>query len=220
MVNTAEVTATPSAELLTPDNAVILLIDYQPQMFFGTGSDDRGSIINAAVGLGMAAKVFDVPIILTTVAADTFSGPMLPALAELFPDHKLIDRTSMNAWEDDNVVEAIKATGRKKIVIAGLWTEVCVVMPTLSAIGQGYEVYVVADACGGVTAQAHQHAIHRTLRAGAVPMTWLQVLLELQRDWARSTTYDSVMNVVTARAGAYGQGVVYAKRFLSAHAAG
>lgn len=219
MINPAKVTATPSPDLLTPANAVMLLADYQPQMFFATGSDDRNSIINAVEGLSMAAKVFDVPVVLTTVTADSFAGPMLPALSALFPDQKTIDRTSMNAWEDDHVVEAIKATRRSKIIIAGLWTEVCVVLPTLSAINQGYEVYVVTDACGGTTPQAHERAIQRILRAGAAPTTWLQVLLELQRDWAHTNTYDNVMRTITAHGGAYGQGILYAERFLSAHTA-
>ncbi|HEY1972347.1 MAG TPA: hydrolase [Pseudonocardia sp.] len=213
------ITATPAPSLLTPDNCAVVFIDHQPQMFFGTGSSDRVEIINATVGLAKAARVFDVPAILTTVAADTFSGPILPELRDVFPDHKLIDRTSMNAWEDENLVAAVRATGRPKLVLAGLWTEVCIVMPTLCALAQGYEVYVVADACGGVTPQAHQHAIQRMVQAGATPVTWLQVMLELQRDWARTTTYDAVSDVVKQHGGAYGLGMVYAHRFLSVQAA-
>ncbi|MFI0713339.1 hydrolase [Streptomyces inhibens] len=214
------VSAAPSPDLLTPDNAVMLFVDHQPQMFFGTGSSDRTAIINSTVGLAKAAKLFDVPTVITTVAAESFSGPALPQLVDVFPEHKLIDRTSMNAWEDENLVEAIRATGRKKIVISGLWTEVCLVLPVLSAIGQGYEVYVVADASGGVTPQAHEHALERMSRAGAVTVTWVQVLLELQRDWARGETYNGVMEIVQEHAGAYGLGVVYAKHFIGANAAG
>ncbi|MDQ1006712.1 nicotinamidase-related amidase [Streptomyces sp. V4I23] len=214
------VSAAPSPDLLTPDNAVMLFVDHQPQMFFGTGSGDRGAIINNTVGLAKAAKLFDVPTVITTVAADSFSGPALPQLVDVFPDHKLIDRTSMNAWEDENLVDAIRATGRRKIVISGLWTEVCLVLPVLSALSQGYEVYVVADASGGVTPQAHEHALERMSQAGAVPVTWVQVLLELQRDWARGETYNGVMDIVKAHAGAYGLGVVYAKHFIGANAAG
>ena len=220
MVNIAEVTAAPSPDLLTPDNAVMLFVDHQPQMFFGTGSGDRTGIINATVGLAKAAKVFDVPVVLTTVAAESFSGPILPQLAEVFPDQKIIDRTTMNAWEDSAVVEAIKATGRKKIVISGLWTEVCIVLPVLSALGQGYEVYVVADASGGVSPQAHEHAVQRMIQAGAVPVTWIQVLLELQRDWARTETYVEVTDLVKEHGGAYGMGIVYAQSVIGAHAAG
>ncbi|CAL2070844.1 MULTISPECIES: hydrolase [Streptomyces] len=214
------VTAAPSPDLLTPGNCVFLFVDHQPQMFFGTGSGDRTAIINSTVGLAKAARLFDVPAIITTVAAESFSGPALPQLVDVFPDHKLIDRTSMNAWEDQALVEAVRATGRRKIVISGLWTEVCLVLPVLSALGQGYEVYVVADASGGVTPAAHEHALQRMTQAGAVTVTWVQVLLELQRDWARTGTYDGVMEIVKAHAGAYGMGVVYAKHFLGENAAG
>ncbi|MGO4751306.1 hydrolase [Streptomyces sp. NPDC000941] len=220
MVDINEVSAVPSPDLLTPDNAVVLFVDHQPQMFFGTGSGDRTAIINATVGLAKAAKVFEVPTVLTTVAAESFSGPVLPQLAEVFPDAEIIDRTSMNAWEDPALVEAVKATGRTKVVIAGLWTEVCLVLPVLSMIAQGYEVYVVSDASGGVTPQAHEHALQRMIQAGAVPVTWVQVLLELQRDWARTETYGPVTEVVKEHAGAYGLGVFYAQSMIDPHAAG
>ncbi|MBG7702999.1 hydrolase [Streptomyces sp. MC1] len=220
MVDIAQVTASPSPDLLTPDNCAVLFVDHQPQMFFGTGSGDRTAIINSTLGLAKAAKVFDVPVVLSTVAAESFSGPILPQLADVFPDQKIIDRSTMNAWEDTAFVEAVKATGRKKLVIAGLWTEVCVVLPVLSAIAQGYEVYVVTDASGGVTPQAHEHAVQRMLQGGAVPVTWVQVLLELQRDWARGETYVPVTEVVKEHGGAYGLGLVYAQTFIGGHAAG
>ncbi|MFE7094413.1 hydrolase [Streptomyces erythrochromogenes] len=220
MFDTAQVHAAPSADLLTPDNSVMLFIDHQPQMFFGTGSGDRAAIINSTVGLAKAARAFDVPAVLTTVAAETFSGPLLPQLAAVFPGQKAVDRTSMNAWEDEALVEAVRATGRKKIVLSGLWTEVCLVLPALSALAQGYEVYVVTDASGGVSPAAHEHALQRMLAAGAVPVTWVQVLLELQRDWARAETYGAVMEIVKEHAGAYGLGVVYAQTVIGAHAAG
>ncbi|MGW4736020.1 hydrolase [Streptomyces shenzhenensis] len=220
MTDIAEVTASPSPDLLTPDNCAVLFVDHQPQMFFGTGSGDRTAIINSAVGLAKAAKVFDVPVVLSTVAAESFSGPIMPQLAEVFPGQEIVDRTTMNAWEDPAFVEAVKATGRKKIVIAGLWTEVCVVLPALSALAQGYEVYVVTDASGGVTPQAHEHAVQRMIQAGAVPVTWVQVLLELQRDWARGATYVPVTEVVKQHGGAYGLGLVYAQAVIGAHAAG
>ncbi|MGW2036072.1 MULTISPECIES: hydrolase [Streptomyces] len=220
MADIAQVTASPSPDLLTPDNCAVLFVDHQPQMFFGTGSGDRTAIINATVGLAKAAKVFDVPVVLSTVAAESFSGPILPQLADVFPDHEIVDRTTMNAWEDTAFVEAVKATGRKKLVIAGLWTEVCVVLPVLSAIAQGYEVYVVTDASGGVSPQAHEHAVQRMIQGGAVPVTWVQVLLELQRDWARGETYVPVTEVVKEHGGTYGLGLVYAQTFIGGHAAG
>ncbi|MFJ3877020.1 hydrolase [Streptomyces sp. NPDC090077] len=220
MFDIAQVHAAPGARLLTPDNCVMLFVDHQPQMFFGTGSGDRTAIVNSTEGLGKAARAFGVPAVLTTVAAESFSGPLLPQLAAVFPDQEPIDRTSMNAWEDEALVEAVRATGRRKIVLSGLWTEVCLVLPALSALEQGYEVYVVTDASGGVTPAAHEHALQRMVAAGAVPVTWVQVLLELQRDWARTETYGAVMEIVKEHAGAYGLGVVYAQAVIGAHAAG
>jgi nicotinamidase-related amidase len=212
--------AAPSPDLITPDNAMMLFVDHQPQMFFGAGSTDRVAVINATVGLAKAARVFDVPVVLSTVAAASFSGPILPQLREVLPDHPIVDRTTMNAWEDPALVEAVKATGRGKIILSGLWTEVCLVMPALSALHQGYEVYVVADASAGVTPAAHEHAVERMTAAGAVPVTWLQVLLELQRDWARTDTYAATTDVVKEHGGAYGLGVVYAHSMIDPHAAG
>ncbi|TMR22702.1 hydrolase [Nonomuraea turkmeniaca] len=220
MVDFAQVKPVPSPDLLTPHNAVMLFVDHQPQMFFGVASGDRAAIINNTVGLAKTARAFDVPVVLTTVAAESFSGPILPQLTEVFPLNEVLDRSTMNAWEDASVVEAIKATGRKKIILSGLWTEVCLVLPALSALGQGYELYVVADASGGVSSEAHGHAIQRMTAAGAVPVTWVQVLLELQRDWARQETYGTVMEIVKEHAGAYGLGVLYAQTVIGAHAAG
>ena len=212
------VKAVPSADLITPDNSVFLFVDHQPQMFFGVGSGDRTAIINATVGLAKAAKAFNVPTVLTTVAAQSFSGNILPDLAAVFPGQEIIDRSTMNAWEDDRVVEAIKASGRTKIILSGLWTEVCLVLPALSALGQGYEVFVVADASGGVTPEAHTFAMDRMVAAGAVPVTWIQVLLELQRDWARGETYAAVAEIVKAHGGAYGLGMHYAGDFIGGNA--
>ncbi|MEU3607807.1 hydrolase [Streptomyces sp. NPDC035033] len=214
------VQAAPSPDLLTPDNAMMLFVDHQPQMFFGAASSDRAGVINATVGLAKAATVFDVPVVLSTVAAESFSGPLLPQLREVFPKHEIVDRTTMNAWEDPALVEAVKATGRTKIILSGLWTEVCLVLPALSALSQGYEVYVVADASAGVTPEAHEHAMQRMTAAGAVPVTWLQVLLELQRDWARGETYHQTLDVVKQHGGAYGMGVVYAQSMIDPNAAG
>ncbi|MCL7429153.1 hydrolase [Streptomyces sp. YS415] len=220
MVNFAAVQAAPSPDLLTPDNSVMLFVDHQPQMFFGAASADRAGVINATTGLAKAATVFDVPVVLSTVAAESFSGPILPQLRAVFPKHEVVDRTTMNAWEDPALVEAVKATGRSKIILSGLWTEVCLVLPALSALSQGYEVYVVADASAGVTPEAHEHAMQRMTAAGAVPVTWLQVLLELQRDWARGETYAATLDVVKEHGGAYGMGVVYAQSMINPNAAG
>lgn len=220
MFDINKVQAAPSQDLLTPDNSVMLFVDHQPQMFFAAGSGDRAAVINSTVGLAKTAKAFDVPTVLSTVAAEAFSGPILPQLAEVFPEQEVIDRTSMNAWEDEAFVAAVKATGRKKIILSGLWTEVCLVLPALSALEQGYEVYIVSDASAGVSPAAHEHALQRMLAAGAVPVTWLQVLLELQRDWARQETYVAVTEIAKEHAGAYGLGVVYAQAVIGAHAAG
>ncbi|MFE7429930.1 hydrolase [Streptomyces sp. NPDC057545] len=217
MVNTQNVKADPAASLLSPENSVLLMVDHQPQMFFGTTNADRGDIINATVGLAKSAKVFGVPVVLTTVASKSFSGPLLPQLAEVYPDTEPIDRTTMNCWEDQRVVDAVRATGRPKIVMAGLWTEVCISLAALSAVDQGYEVYVPTDACGGVSVAAHDNAVKRMMQNGVVPTTWLTTLLEWQRDWGRTETYDPVMDVVMQHAGAYGVGVVYARAMLSGH---
>ncbi|HKM76739.1 MAG TPA: hydrolase [Candidatus Bathyarchaeia archaeon] len=200
--------------LLTPDNCALLLIDYQPQMAFGVKNIDGQTLVNNAVGLAKAAKIFNVPTVLTTVAEKTFSGPMFSQLMDLFPGVTPIDRTTMNCWEDERVVAAVKKTGRKKLVLGGLWTEVCIVDPTIYALQEGYEVYVVADACGGTSNTAHDLAIQRMIQAGAVPVTWLQVLLELQRDWARTKTYNAVMKIIKEDAGTYGLGVQYAETML------
>ena len=196
--------------LLTPDNCVVTLIDHQPQMMFGVAGVDRQSIINNTVALGKAAQVFDVPVVLTTVETKSFSGNLWPQIRAVFPEQQPIERSSMNSWDDKNFVAAIKATGRKKIVLAGLWTEVCVTFPTVQAIHDGYEVYVVEDCCGDVSQLAHDNAMKRVIQAGAKPVTSLQVMLEFQRDWAEKDTYDAVMDIVKTHYGAYGVGVEYA----------
>jgi nicotinamidase-related amidase len=205
-------------DLLTPDNCTVILIDHQPQMAFGVSSMDRQMLINNTVGLAKAAKIFNVPTILTSVAAKSFSGPLFPEIQEVFPDQEPIDRTSMNSWDDHKFRAAVEKTGRKKLVMAALWTEVCLAMPGIEAIQAGYEVYIVVDASGGTSPVAHDMAVQRLIQAGAVPMTWLQVLLEFQRDWARQETYDVVLDVAKAHAGAYGIGIRYAKAMLGEHA--
>ena len=196
--------------LLTPDNCVVAFIDHQPQMLFGTSNFDRQTIINNTVALAKACRVFDLPVVLTTVETKSFSGYMWPQLRAIFPDRELIERSFMNSWDDKNFVAAIEKTGRKKIVLSGLWTEVCVAFPTVQAIYDGYEIYVVEDCCGDVTQLAHDNAMKRVVQAGAKPVTSLQVMLEWQRDWAHKETYDAVMDIVKNHYGAYGIGVEYA----------
>jgi len=196
--------------LLTPDNCVVALIDFQPQMLFGVSNFDRQTIINNVVALAKAAKVFDVPVILTTVETKAFSGNMWPQIRAVFPDQEPIDRSTMNSWDDKNFVAAIEQTGRKKIVLAGLWTETCVALPTIQALHDGYEIFVVEDCCGDVSVLAHDNAMKRMIQAGAKPVTSLSVMLELQRDWAERDSYDAIMDIVKTHYGAYGAGVEYA----------
>ena len=196
--------------LLTPDNCVVALVDLQPQMLFGTSNFDRQSIINSNVALSKAARVFDVPTILTTVESKSFSGNIWPQIQAIFPDQTPIERSTMNSWDDGNFVNAVRKSGRKKIVLAGLWTETCVTLPTIQAIHDGYDVYVVEDCCGDVSQLAHDNAMKRMIQAGAKPVTALSVLLEWQRDWAERDTYDAVMDIVKSHFGAYGIGVEYA----------
>jgi len=196
--------------LLTPDNCVVTLIDHQPQMLFGVANFDRQAIINNVVALSKATRVFDVPVILSTVETQAFSGNLWPQVQAVFPGHTPIERSSMNSWDDANFVAAVKKTGRKKIVLAGLWTETCVALPTVQAIHDGYEVYVVEDCCGDVNQLAHDNAMKRVIQAGAKPVTSLSVMLEWQRDWALRDTYDAVMDIVKTHCGAYGVGVEYA----------
>jgi nicotinamidase-related amidase len=196
--------------LLTPDNCVVTLIDLQPQMLFGVANFDRQAIINNNVALAKAARVFGVPVVLSTVETKSFSGNMWPQVQAVFPNQVPIERTTMNSWDDENFVAAVAKSGRKKIVLAGLWTETCVALPTVQAIHDGYEVYVVEDCCGDVSQLAHDNAMKRVVQAGAKPVTALSVMLEWQRDWANKDTYDAVLDIVKTHFGAYGVGVEYA----------
>jgi len=203
-----------SLELLSPINCALALIDHQPQMFFGVQSTDRETIINNVVGLAKAAKIFHVPTILTTVAAKEFSGPLIPQIQAVFPEQVPINRSTMNSWEDKHFVAAVEKTKRKKIVMAALWTEVCLAFPALSAVQAGYEVYAVIDASGASTLEAHKMAIKRMTQAGVIPVTWLQIVCEWQRDWARKETYAAVTNLIKEHAGAYGLGITYVEAML------
>ncbi|MFG1294821.1 MULTISPECIES: hydrolase [Xanthobacter] len=207
---------TPGTALIAPDNHMLVMIDFQSQMSFATKSIDAVTLRNNAALVSRAAAGFKVPTILTTVAEKSFSGPMYAEITDAFPGQALLDRTSMNTWEDAAVIAEVNRIGKGRVVLAGLWTSVCIVGPALSAIDQGFEVYVIADACGDVSDEAHERAMDRMIQAGAVPMTALQYLLELQRDWARTGTYDMTTGIAKQYGGAYGLGIIYAKSMFGA----
>ncbi|WP_276738198.1 hydrolase [Pantoea septica] len=197
-------------DLLDPQNSTLIFIDHQPQMSFGVANIDRQQLKNNTVALARAGKIFNVPVIYTSVETESFSGYIWPELLAVHPESKPIERTSMNSWEDAKFVEAVEKTGRKKLIISALWTEVCLTFPALMAMKEGYEVYVVTDTSGGTSVDAHERSVQRMVQAGAIPVTWQQVLLEYQRDWSRKETYDAVMDLVREHSGAYGMGVDYA----------
>lgn len=197
-------------ELIDQKNSALIFIDHQPQMAFGVANIDRQELKNNVIALAKAGKIFNVPTIYTSVETEGFSGYIWPELLAVHPDIKPIERTSMNSWEDTKFVAAVKATGRKKLIMSALWTEVCLAFPAIMALKEGFEVYVVTDTSGGTSVDAHERAIDRVVQAGAVPVTWQQILLEYQRDWARKETYDAVMALVQEHSGAYGMGVDYA----------
>ena len=198
-------------EVLTPENSQIIFIDHQPQMEFGVQSIDRQTLKNNTVGLAKAAKAFNIPATITTVETESFSGHTYPELLDVFPNLPLLERTSMNSWDDQKVRDSLAKNNRKKIIVSGLWTEVCNLSFALSALHDtDYEIYMVADASGGTTKEAHDYAMQRMIQAGVIPVTWQQVLLEWQRDWAKRDTYDEVMDIVREHSGAYGMGADYA----------
>ena len=204
-------------EMLTPQNSAIALIDYQPAMYQGVQSHDRLVVLNNVQVLAKAAKLFKIPTVLSTVARDTFSGEFMPEVTGLFPNHKVIDRTSLNSWLNEDFRKAVAATGRKKFVIGGLWTEACVLFPTLDMLKEGYEIYIPADACGDLSLEAHERSVERAIQAGAVPMTSLQYVFELQQDWARAETYEGVQDILRAHS-PYGIQVRFSKWALGEHA--
>lgn len=212
------ITAKPvaAARLLTPPDHTLVMIDFQSQMAFATHSIDAVSLRNNAALVARAAAGFKVSTILTTVAEKSFSGPMFDEVMDAFPGQELVDRTTMNCWEDANVIRVVNAIGKPRIVLSGLWTSVCIVGPALSALEQGFEVYVIADACGDVSVEAHERAIDRMVQAGVQPLTSLQYLLELQRDWGRAETYDLTTGIAKKWGGAYGLGIIYAKSMFDA----
>src|SRR5882757_8515547 len=212
--------ATPGKTLLTPSDHTLIMIDFQSQMAFATKSIDPVVLRNNAGLVAGAAKVFNVSTVLTTVAEKSFSGPMFDEIKNTFPKATYLDRTSMNTWEDKAVIEEINRIGKSRIVLSGLWTSVCIVGPALSALDQGFEVYVITDACGDVSEEAHERAVERMVQLGVRPMTSLQYLLELQRDWARSDTYNATTGLARTYGGAYGLGIIYASTMFGAHEGG
>ncbi len=196
--------------LLTADNCAVVFIDDQPQMLFGVANHiDRQQLISNTLLLAKGAKLFGVPAILTTVETDSFSGPMWPQLLDVFPDQEPIERTGMNSWDTEAFREAVRKTGKKNIILAGLWTEVCITWPTLNMLNEGYNIYVVEDACGATSQAAHDAALSRMVQAGAVRLTTIATVLEFQRDWANRDHYNDLMNLFREHGGAYGVGIEY-----------
>ena len=200
--------------LLTPQNCALILIDHQPFQFAGLRSHDTQTIINNVVGLAKSAKVFGVPTLLSTVVEDK-GGRLLKQLQDVFPEQKPIDRTFINTWEDQRVIEWVKKTGRRKIVMAALWTEICLAMPAIQAAGEGYEVYIVTDASGGVSVEAHEMAIQRMVAAGCMPITWTVFGSELQRDWARTATVPGLAQMLLEHMGNVGTSLSWEQQLLS-----
>src|SRR6266853_2395461 len=199
--------------LLTPDNCVLILIDYQPFQVAGVRSHDTQTMINNVVGLAKTAKIFSVPTLLTTVLEER-GGYIIKQLQDVFPEQKPIDRTFINTWQDERVVDWVKKSGRKKIIMAALWTEICLAMPAIHALGEGYEVYIVTDASGGVSADAHDMAVRRMVQAGNVPITWIALSGEWQRDWARESTIADAAKILTEHGGASGVAFAWEMQLL------
>jgi len=197
-------------QLYTPQDSAVVFIDHQPQMTFGVANVDRASLINNVTLLAKVAKEFNVPTVLTSVETESFSGYLWPQLLDVFPGQAVVERTSMNSWDDAGFRKAVEATGRKNILMTGLWTEVCVAWPTIEMLGAGYNVYVVEDCCGATSAAAQDAALSRMVQAGAVRLTTLAALLEWQRDWKDRTHYNALMGLLKQQAGAYGAGIEYA----------
>jgi nicotinamidase-related amidase len=202
--------------LLTPENCTMILIDHQGLQFAGVQNIDGVVLVNNVVGLAKTAKAFGVPTILTTVLAER-GGHLLKDVQDVFPEQKPIDRTTLNTWEDEHVVNAVKKIGRKKLVIAALWTEICLAFPVLSALADDYEVFIVTDASGGVSVEAHERAVQRMVQAGAVPITWIGFASELQRDWAREKTIAGISEVMMKHAGNIGTSLAWEFQLLAGH---
>ena len=199
--------------LLRPEDSILVLIDHQPFQFTNLNSHEPTMIINNTVGLAKAAKVFKVPTILTIVIEER-GGYILKQLQDVFPEQKPINRTFINTWEDPNVTNLVKKSGRKQLIIAGLWTDICVAMPAIQAAGEGYDVFVVTDACGSVSREAHEMAVHRMVQAGIVPLNWIAVMSEWQRDWAREKTAAELTPVLVDHGGASGVAFAWEMQLL------
>ena len=199
--------------LLRPEDSIVVLIDHQPYQFANLHSHEPTTIVNNVIGLAKGAKAFNVPTILTTVLEER-GGYLIKGLQDVFPDQKPINRTFINTWQDPNVTDIVKKSGRKQLVLAALWTEVCLAMPAIQALGEGYEVFVVTDASGGVSAEAHDMAVRRLVQAGAVPITWMAVLAEWQRDWAREDSATAISSVLLDHAGASGIALAWELQLL------
>jgi nicotinamidase-related amidase len=210
--------AKPAKSLLSPQDHALLLIDHQSQMAFNTTSITVTTLRTNAAIVAHAAKGFNVPTIISTISKDSFAGPLFDEITEAFPDAEVTDRTTSNAWEDENFIARVNATGKNRLVICGLWTSVCCNGPVLSALDQGFEVYVVTDACGDCSLEAHERAVERMIQAGARPITALTYLLELQRDWARAETYELTTGIAMKFGGAFGIGIKYVKTMFDTHA--
>lgn len=203
--------------LLVPSECALVMVDQQAGLAFGVGSIDRQSLLNNVIALARTATVFNLPVIVSTSASKVYSGPLMPAIHAVLPNVAVIERRNMNLWEDDAARSAVTATGRRRLLISGLLTEACVSFPVLSALADGYDVFVVGDACGGLTAASHDLALRRMEAEGARMTSWIQVLLELQRDWTRHATYDGARAIVEANGGGYGIGLAYARNMIQPH---
>jgi nicotinamidase-related amidase len=204
----------PLDALLTPADCAVVFVDPQAGLGFGVQSADRQLLLNNTVALARTAGVFGLPVVASTSASHVYSGPMFPVLQAALPGVKALERRNMNLWEDEAARAAVQATGRRRLLVSGLLTEGCVSLLALSAQAEGFEVYVVADACGGATDQGHALALQRMSAAGVQVTSWLQVLLELQRDWTRHETYDGARAIVEAHGGGYGMGLAYARDMI------
>ncbi|MGN6741610.1 hydrolase [Dyella sp.] len=185
--------------LLTPQNAAVLIIDYQPVQVSSIASRDKRQLVANITALARIAKLYALPVVLATVNVSTGRNqPTIHQITEVLGDVPIVDRTSINAWEDRDFVAAVKATGRKKLIMAALWTEVCLVHPALDALADGFEVYPVVDACGGTSLEAHNAGLERLAQAGAKPTSWVQLICELQRDWNREATVPGFADILFA----------------------
>ena len=200
--------------LLTPDNCALVLIDHQPFQFTGLNSHDPQTIVNNVVGLAKSAKIWEIPTLLTVVL-ESRGGKIIQQLQDVFPEQQPLDRTWINTWQDPNVIDWVEKSGRKKIIMAGLWTEICLAMPAIQALGEGYEVYIVTDASGDVSLEAHEMAVRRMVQAGAVPITWLVLASELQRDWARTETVPDFGGLLVDHLRAVGAGLMWEQQLLA-----